>query len=136
MIWTREPYIITDEKERFIMNDVEALLRGTYWVRSRSREQMETSIANSLSLAILTAGSKQVGLARAVTDGVQSLLCDIVVHENHRGHGLGKWLVETLLNHDRIKHTRMTLVTKDAQKLYEKYGFKLHPYDCMIRYES
>jgi GNAT superfamily N-acetyltransferase len=46
-----------------------------------------------------------------------------VVDENHRGRGLGKWLMECITNHETIKNTKQFLATKDAHGLYEQYGF-------------
>jgi N-acetylglutamate synthase-like GNAT family acetyltransferase len=55
-------------------------------------------------------------------------LCDIFIHEDYRGHGHGKWLVETILSHPELKDvTRFRLVTQDAQGLYAQYGFKPIP---------
>ena len=40
----------------------------------------------------------QIGFARVITDWTTfAYLCDVYVLEAHRGHGLGVWLIETVL---------------------------------------
>jgi ribosomal protein S18 acetylase RimI-like enzyme len=43
---------------------------------------------------------------------------------SHRGRGLGEWLIETVMSHPDLQGLRrFSLVTKDAQELYRKFGF-------------
>ena len=51
-------------------------------------------------------------------------LADVFVAEEHRGHGLGRWLVETILAHPELSGLRRWLLaTRDAHGLYRKLGF-------------
>jgi GNAT superfamily N-acetyltransferase len=46
------------------------------------------------------------------------------VLEEHRGQGLGKWLVATMLNDPALKRIRrILLATRDAHGLYAQHGF-------------
>ncbi|WP_367357604.1 GNAT family N-acetyltransferase [Mesotoga sp.] len=45
------------------------------------------------------------------------------VLEEFRGNGLGKWLVECVPAHEKLRGLRGMLNTKDAHSLYEKFGF-------------
>ena len=45
------------------------------------------------------------------------------VEPEFRGAGLGKWIVECLLEHPAIEGTQLVLQTRDAQGLYEQFGF-------------
>ncbi len=65
---------------------------------------------------------KQIGFARVVTDkAVFSWLMDVVIDEEYRGNGLGRWLMECILQHPEIKFTRFALATtKDAHDFYKK----------------
>ena len=47
----------------------------------------------------------------------------MIVDEECRGEGIGKKLVETLINDEELIHIRALLITKDAKKFYEKFGF-------------
>jgi GNAT superfamily N-acetyltransferase len=49
----------------------------------------------------------------------------VFVLDEHRGRGLGVWLVETLLDHPDLDGLRLTLLaTADAHGLYERFGFE------------
>ena len=71
-------------------------------------------------------GQRQIGLARVVSDyAIFAYLCDVFIHEEYRGRGLGKWLIETVLSHPDLKGLRRwTLATRDAHGLYRQYGFE------------
>jgi GNAT superfamily N-acetyltransferase len=71
-------------------------------------------------------GANQVGLARVVTDrATYAYLCDVYVLEQHRGHELGKWLMQTVISHPDLQGLRrFTLATRDAHGLYRQFGFE------------
>ena len=51
-------------------------------------------------------------------------LCDVYVLETYQGRGLGTWLIETVCSHPDLQIVRrFSLVTRDAHRLYEKFGF-------------
>lgn len=97
----------------------------SYWARGRTRETVETSVANSLNFGAYTKSGEMVGGARVVTDfATFAWLCDVFVVAAHRGTGLGKALVETVTQHPQLKHIkRFALATADAHDLYRQYGF-------------
>jgi GNAT superfamily N-acetyltransferase len=70
-------------------------------------------------------GAEQVGFARVVTDRATfAYLADVFVLETHRGCGVGKWLMETILTHPELQGLRRwMLVTRDAHELYGRHGF-------------
>ena len=65
-----------------------------------------------------------VGFSRIVTDyATMYWLCDIIIDENHQKNGLGKKLMEIIINMNELSGMSGNLATKDAHGLYEKYGF-------------
>jgi len=102
-----------------------AALAESYWARNRPRRVVERSIENSLCFGLYeTPGRRQVGFARVVTDGATvSWLCDVVVDARHRGRGLGKFLVSSVVAHPEVAATVCLLGTRDAHGLYERFGF-------------
>ena len=66
-------------------------------------------------------------VARAVTDLTTfAYLADVFVQEDYRGRGVAKWLMECVMAHPSLQgFRRWTLVTRDAQSLYQKYGFQV-----------
>jgi ribosomal protein S18 acetylase RimI-like enzyme len=67
----------------------------------------------------------QVGLARVITDETTfAYLCDVYVLPEHRGRGLGRWLMECVMGSPRLQGLRRwLLVTRDAHGLYRGLGF-------------
>lgn len=99
------------------------LSKQTYWAQNRTWAAIEKSIQNSICLGIYRAGV-QVAFARLVTDEATfAWFCDVIVAEDFRGKGLGKWLVETACRIvDGFGISDTLLATRDAQDLYDRYG--------------
>jgi GNAT superfamily N-acetyltransferase len=66
-----------------------------------------------------------VAFARAVTDRATfAWIADVFVLPSYQGHGLGRFVVSTLLDHPELQGLRRTmLATADAHGLYRAYGF-------------
>jgi GNAT superfamily N-acetyltransferase len=116
-------YSISGDKAKLDMARISEMLKSSYWAKERSRTAIRRSIDNSLCFGVYKDG-EQVGFARAVTDYATVFwLCDVIIDEKHRGRGLGKALVEYIVNSDELAGLRGILATKDAHGLYEQYGF-------------
>jgi GNAT superfamily N-acetyltransferase len=116
-------YLISDDKSKININDVIDFLTRSYWANKRPHERTKKAIENSYCLGVFF-GAQQVGFARVVTDGATFFyLCDVFVDEEHRSKGIGKKLVETILNAKEFEGLTGLLGTLDAHGLYEKYGF-------------
>jgi len=104
------------------------LAEESYWARGRAREVTERSIDGSLPFGIYL-GAEQVGFARVVTDGTTfAWLADVFVVRPHRRRGLGKRLVQTVLEYPELRSVyRWVLGTADAHELYRRYGFRETP---------
>src|SRR3954447_2679028 len=100
------------------------LSEESYWAKGVTREAVDRSITHSTPFGIY-AGDEQVAFARVITDRATfAWIADVFVVEAHRGHGLGKRLMETLLAHPDLRGLRLTLLaTADAHDLYRRYGF-------------
>ena len=134
MHWQHGDYSLTDETTRLELAVVIALLRATYWAADRSSETIECSLRHSLNFGLFH-GGEQIGFARVVTDrATVGYLCDVVIAEGHRGQGLGKWLLNSILKHPELRGCRIDLFTKDAQEFYAAFGFGPHRYTNMVRY--
>jgi len=60
-----------------------------------------------------------------VTDqAVVAWICDVFVDESCRGIGLGKLLMQALVDLPQLKGAQMILATQDAHSLYRQYGFE------------
>jgi GNAT superfamily N-acetyltransferase len=126
----RGAYVLSDK--RIDPGPVHALLKNhSYWATERSLETVECSIANSICHGIWY-GKALVAFARLVTDRATfAWVSDVIVHPDHRGKALGKWIVGSLVNLPEVAGCQMILRTRDAHGLYEQFGFERG--ECMRR---
>jgi GNAT superfamily N-acetyltransferase len=100
------------------------LSRSAYWGRWRDRSVIEHQIDGAWRVVGAYATTGMVGFARAVSDGVAlAYLADLFVEPEHRGAGLGRALVHTMIEDGPGAHFRWMLHTADAHGLYAAYGF-------------
>jgi GNAT superfamily N-acetyltransferase len=120
----RDRFTISTDPARLDIDAICDFLTRAYWANTRPRKRTEHAIQNSLVFGVYD-GDRQIGVARVVSDySVFAYLCDLFIHEDYRTHGLGKWLVETVLEHPDLKEVRRWLLaTHDAHGLYERFGF-------------
>lgn len=122
----RDGYVLTTDRGLLDVDMIHAYLSHTsYWAQGRSRETVLRSMENSLCFGIYE-GTRQVGFARVITDyAVHAYVADVFVLPEHRGRGLGKWLVEAMLSHPLLEEIpKWSLDTRDAQGLYAQFGFQ------------
>jgi GNAT superfamily N-acetyltransferase len=86
---------------------------------------VERSVENSLCFRLYR-GKEQVEFTRVVTDRATfAYLADVFVLEEHRGQGLGRWMMEVMLSHPDLQGLRRwMLATADAHGPYRGYGFR------------
>jgi GNAT superfamily N-acetyltransferase len=95
-----------------------------YWCPGIPRDVVERAAANSLCFTALLDG-RQVGFARVIGDRATfAYLADVFVLPEHRGRGISKALMDTVMAHPELqKLRRFMLATSDAHTLYAQYGF-------------
>jgi GNAT superfamily N-acetyltransferase len=122
---SRGPYTISTDATRLDIDAIHAYLTRSYWAEGIPRGLVSRSIEGSLCFGLYD-GSGQVGFARVITDRATfAYLCDVYVLEEHRGAGLGKWLMEAVMSHPALQGLRrFVLLTRDAHGLYARFGFK------------
>lgn len=120
----RNNFTISTDAARLDLDAIVHMLTRAYWAVGRPRERTERAILNSLVFGVYD-GEKQIGVARVVTDySIFAYLCDVFIHEDYRAHGLGKWLIQTIMGHPELREMRRwVLVTNDAHGLYKQFGF-------------
>jgi hypothetical protein len=110
------------------------LSEDAYWGRWRTREQFEFHLDEAFLLlgVYRRDNGEMVGFARGTGDGLSfGYLADVFVLESARGAGLGKALVEAVVN--RSPRIRWVLFTDDAHGLYRQYGFADPDPTCLVR---
>lgn len=118
-------YEISTDPARLDLDAIHGFLRTAYWSQGVAREVVERSIAHSLPFGLYAPDGAQAGFARVISDrAVFAYVGDVFVLPDHRGRGLGVWLVETMLAHPELQGLRRWhLATADAHALYARFGF-------------
>ena len=124
MIWEKDNFTISSEKKHVDIDILHDMLGRSYWAKDRSREDVEKSVRNSLCFSLLK-DEKQIGFARVLTDAMAyAIILDMIIKEDFRGQGLGKWLMQCICDHPEVSPLRQLLWTGDADSFYRKAGFE------------
>jgi len=122
-MYSKGDYCIYDDRDKVQFDEVKSLLKQSYWANDRDLVTILTSINNSICFSLFH-NEIQVGFGRVVTDFASvAYISDVIIDSKHRSEGLGKWLVDTIINDPRWKNILQLLVTDDAHSLYEQFGF-------------
>lgn len=127
-------YILTADKKKLDLNYIYNLLCvPSRYSTGVPPERYALIVKNSVCFGVFYQG-KQVGFSRVITDYSEfASLWDVFIDEEHRKQGLGKAILQYLLEHPRLKGIfRWFLMTEDAHGLYQKYGFKTEAYNPYV----
>ena len=101
------------------------LANESYWAKGRPRDVVERLVREAQRVVGLYDGERQVGFARAFSDGVSLVyLADVYVLPEYRSRGLGTELVREIVENGPLAGVRWILHTRDAHALYQKVGFR------------
>jgi GNAT superfamily N-acetyltransferase len=120
------PYEIDDSPDRVDLDAAWQFLSAeAYWSRWRSRDDVQRQVQGAWRVVGCYDGQgHMVGFARALCDGVAlAYLADVYVLEDHRGRGLGRALLQEMIEDGPGKEFRWLLHTADAHGLYRQFGF-------------
>lgn len=124
MEWSNGEYLLSDDKQRLDLDAVMGLMAMSYWANDRPRHVMDKALRHSVCFGLYHRG-QLAGFARAVTDHATfTWVCDVILHPDHRGRGLGKWMMKCYLEHPDLQTISYHLRTEDAHGLYEQFGFQ------------
>ena len=129
----RGEYRLTDDKSRADIGFIASRLDTTYWAKGRGGDAVRKTLDTSHWL-LLFHKDRPAGFCRLVSDYVTfAWLADMFVDEPHRGKGLARWMVETMLALPAADVDKVVLATSDAHGLYEKSGFTPPGNDDQVR---
>jgi GNAT superfamily N-acetyltransferase len=117
---------ISTDKKRLDVDLVHRFLTAeSYWATDVPRDIVEASIEHSLCFGAYDGGA-QVGFARVITDyATFGYIADVFVVASHRGSGVGREIMAAIRAHPALQRLRRWhLVTRDAHRLYEQFGFQ------------
>ncbi len=119
-------YVISIDKSRLDVTVIHDFLSNrSYWGRGRTLEAVQRTIDNSLCFGAYDKEGHLAGFARVVTDlTIFAYLMDVFVLEEHRSRGLGRQLINHIVNHPLLQDIKFwRLDTNDAHDFYKKCGF-------------
>ena len=129
LLWQQGDYFISTDNA---LLDFDAILRfiseESYWGKGRTTEVMRRAIDNSTICFGLyhqaATGPVLVGFSRVISDlTIFAYLSDLFVLPEHRGNGLGKWLIRTICGHPDLRELKnICLITRTPQ-FYEPMSF-------------
>lgn len=118
-------FTISTDPARLDLDVIHGFLYHCYWSPGVPREVVAQAINHSLNFGLYEE-NQQIGFARVISDYTSfAYLSDVFVLPSQRGHGLGVWLIECVINCPALQSIRsFTLATRDAHGLYRKFGFE------------
>ncbi len=125
MIELQKDIYFSSKNEDMNLDTIYSVISSSYWGRSRSFEEQKTAFQHSINFGLFY-NNNQIAYARVMTDHVFfAYLLDVFVIEQHQGKGYSTLLIDKILNNPELKNIdKWMLATKDAHKLYEKFGFE------------
>ncbi|MEM7335096.1 MAG: GNAT family N-acetyltransferase [Chloroflexota bacterium] len=126
-------YLLSTDKAKLDVETVyKYLSEEAYWSTGIKREVIDRAMTYAMSFGIYFDDNGrllQAGYGRVTSDYAKfAYIADVFVLEPYQGNGLGKWLMESILMHPELKDVGWWhLHTKDAQGLYEQFGFSEYP---------
>jgi len=91
---------------------------------NKNPEDLKTAFSNSMYKCFVYDGQKIVGAGRALADGVDvSYICDVAIHPEYQGRGLGKKMVEKLVEFSQGYNKILLFASAGKEPFYSKLGF-------------
>ncbi len=110
------------------IEDLFRLYSNQWWTRDRTLDETRSLVEHSsLIVGFADARGHLVAFARVLSDfTIKALIFDLIVDEPYRHKGLGKALLQTILNHprfSRVRHFELYCLPEMAS-YYESIGFQ------------
>lgn len=92
---------------------------------NKSANWLRTAFSNSMFRWLAFSESTVIAAGRAVADGVDcSYLCDIVVHPEYQGLGLGHILIQRLVDSSQGHRKIILYAAPGKESFYARFGFR------------
>jgi ribosomal protein S18 acetylase RimI-like enzyme len=117
------------------LHQLQALFnQSAFWAIDRQVEDLKIALDRSEPVVSAWDGDRLVGFARATSDGIyRATIWDVVIDCDYQRLGLGRRLVENVLNHPCMQRVeRIYLSTTHQQGFYERMGFERNSSTTMV----
>ncbi len=107
------------EQLKYLLN------KNTFWAKKRKSSSIKCMLSNSLIVVSIWKDNHLIGFGRATSDKIyRAVLWDIVVDQEHQNLGLGKKIIDTILNDKVISEVeKVYIMTTHCEDFYSKMGF-------------
>jgi N-acetylglutamate synthase-like GNAT family acetyltransferase len=123
---THNEYLVSTNKALLNMEVIHHYLSTeSYWAIDIPKTTVETCIENSMCFGVYN-NNVQIGFARLITDKATfAYLADVFIITTEQGKGLGKFLIQTIMQHPQLQGLRRWyLTTRDAHSLYAQFNWQ------------
>ncbi len=91
----------------------------------KAPSDLKIAFSNSMFKCFVYDSGSLIAVGRALADGTDcSYICDVAVHPNYQGRGLGKEVVSKLTNLSRNHRKIILYAAPGKEPFYRKLGFK------------
>ena len=91
---------------------------------NKKPNDLETVFSNSMFKCFVYSDKTLIGVGRALADGVDcSYICDISIHPNYQGKGIGKAIVNKLIELSKGHNKIILYANPGKEQFYSKLGF-------------
>ena len=103
------------------------LRNNTSWASIRNKTDIKTMLSQSSVVVSIWSDNQMIGFGRATTDGIfRAVLWDVVVDKRYQKKGLGKKIVQTILQSHKVsKVEKVYIMTTNCKNFYSNLGFKI-----------
>ena len=92
---------------------------------NKSPADIKTAFTNSLFKCFVYDSNRMIGVGRVLADGIDAAyICDIAVHPEYQGQGIGKKIVLKLVEFSKDHRKIILYAAAGKDAFYLKLGFK------------
>ncbi len=103
------------------------LYQSEWWTQDRTLEETKKCINGSqVCIGIIDENNNLLGFIRVITDFIfKAFIFDLIVNKKHRNKGIGKKLLQEVLNHENLKNVKHfeLYYLPELEGLYQQFGF-------------
>jgi N-acetylglutamate synthase-like GNAT family acetyltransferase len=130
-MWRMNDFMISTDTTLLDVDIIHGFISTeSYWGLGRSREVMEKAMNNSaICFGVYHENNgvpKQIGFARVISDlATFGYIADVFILSDYRGKGIGKWLIQTIVNHPELKKLKRLALFTNTPDFYGDSLFKI-----------
>jgi GNAT superfamily N-acetyltransferase len=126
-------------KKDLNIEQIDSLMDSVGWSNNRGEEKWREILSKSSFVYSVYDRQKMVGFGRILEDGAMCMFYDIMVHHDYQGQGIGKMIMNSLLEQTKDKdYISVSLFAWPENKdflipFYNKFGFELFETGMRLR---